>query len=54
VGEALRVNPTRALLDEIEAGCGKGTTCVRSDPHGGLGRPPHPAPRRRAGAYETR
>jgi DNA polymerase-3 subunit alpha len=54
VGEALRVNPTRALLDEIEAGCGKGTTCVRSDPHGGLGRPAHPAPRRRAGAYETR
>jgi DNA polymerase-3 subunit alpha len=53
-GQALRVNPTRALLDEIEAGFGKGSTRVCSDPHGGLGRPSHPAPRRRAGAYATR
>jgi DNA polymerase-3 subunit alpha len=54
VGESLRVNPTRALLDEIEAGFGKGSACVRSDPHRGLSRPIRSTPRRRAGAYATR
>jgi DNA polymerase-3 subunit alpha len=54
VGESLRVNPTRALLDEIEAGFGKGCACVRSDPHRGLSRPIRSAPKRRAGAYVTR
>jgi DNA polymerase-3 subunit alpha len=53
-GETLRVNPTRTLLDEIEAGFGKGSACVRSDPNRGLSRPPQRAPRRRAGAYATR
>jgi DNA polymerase-3 subunit alpha len=31
--EALRVNPTRALIDEIETGFGKGTATVRNDPY---------------------
>jgi DNA polymerase-3 subunit alpha len=38
--DALRVNPTRALIDEIESGLGKGTAVVRSDPHRGPSRPP--------------
>jgi hypothetical protein len=32
--ETLRVNPTRALIDEIETGFGKGTATVRNDPYG--------------------
>lgn len=32
--ETLRVNPTRALIDEIETGFGKGTAAVRNDPYG--------------------
>jgi DNA polymerase-3 subunit alpha len=43
----LRVNPTRALIDEIEAGFGKGVAAVRSDPHAGASRPVSPARSRR-------
>jgi DNA polymerase-3 subunit alpha len=45
--EALRVNPTRALIDEIESGFGKGTAVVRNDPHGATPRPVSAARSRR-------
>jgi hypothetical protein len=49
--EALRVNPTRALIDEIESGFGTGTAVVRSDPYGATPRPVSAArPRRESTA----
>jgi DNA polymerase-3 subunit alpha len=34
VDDALRVNPSQALIDEIEAGFGKGTAAVKREAHG--------------------
>ncbi|MEW6682283.1 MAG: DNA polymerase III subunit alpha [Nitrospirota bacterium] len=45
--DGLRVNPTRALIDEIESGLGKGTAAVRSDPYRAPSRPVSSARTRR-------
>jgi hypothetical protein len=35
VDDALRVNPSQALIDEIEAGFGKGSAAVKREAHAG-------------------